>query len=123
MTTDSCIKEETPVLHRSQMEEIGSGLNSIVFRLEGCKTVVKTPRLDSVLHHEAERLIYERFEKFSGHASILKYFGQTQIEGFGATGPALGLLFEYHPYGILRDVLKKSAAAPQDGQKLQYVHL
>jgi hypothetical protein len=123
MTSSSFTKQCTSVLHHSQLEEIGGGFNSTVFKLRGRKIVVKTPRMDSLLHHEAERSIYERFEKHYGHANILKYLGETKIEGLCGTGPALGLLFEYHPEGILREILKKSSAPPHDDQKLQYVPL
>ncbi|RDW67051.1 hypothetical protein BP5796_09800 [Coleophoma crateriformis] len=113
--------ESTSVLHLSQLEEVGSGLNSTVYKLKGSKIVVKVPRQNSMLHHEVERSIYERFERLPSNANILKYLGETKVERSNATVFAPGLLFEYHPEGILRDVLETNLAPPPaDYQKLRF---
>ena len=85
------------------LQEVGRGVYSTVFKIDGQNLVVKVPAPMATAHHEVERRIYERIQH---HPHILKYYGEIDIYkaySGSSTEPQSnkGLVFEYLSRGSL----------------------
>ena len=104
-------------LHFDQLDFVGSGSYSSVYRLKGHEVVIKTVAEAAYAHHATEKSIYKRLGK---HPSILSFFGETELSGMGELHK--GLVFTYCSEGTLEDVLKcLPLAASQHEHRIQSV--
>jgi len=102
-------------LSRADLEGVGLGVSSEVFRIRNTNIVAKVPAVSPFFPqdlHENEKAAYDRIGR---HPHILRCLGQSPPS---CKLLKCALLFEYHPRGSVSDCIKEIPSLPMDRRRL-----